>query len=97
MMTLRGCPISFVSRRRRSTFPREPVPPVMSTDLPSSTMPKPVVGDRIIRHCLHHGPPIGPSESCRFTIAVRAQAAIAVHSIERLDRDSSVERVIQQL
>src|SRR6266513_5787709 len=31
-------PISFVRRRRTSVLPRDPVPPVINTDLPSSTV-----------------------------------------------------------
>src|SRR3989442_14842519 len=57
--TFRGVPSSPPRMRRVSSFPKEPVPPVISTRLPSSTIPCPllppfVVGGGILAHLPEH-------------------------------------------
>src|SRR5437667_11438938 len=59
-------------------------------------LPKPIVGGRIIRHCSHHGLPVGRNEPCRFTITVGAQTAIAPDALKWLDNDARLEEPIHE-
>src|SRR5450756_2350356 len=87
---LAGWPISPLSRRRTSTWPSEPVPPVISTRLPLSGymgQPPLVVGGRVCSQFGYHLRPGGDAVAGRAHEALGAEAAVARRVVVRVDLD----------
>src|SRR5450756_538222 len=95
---LAGWPISPLSRRRTSTWPSEPVPPVISTRLPlSGYMGQPpfVVGCRVCSHFGHHLLPGGDGVSGGPHETGGTETAVAGWVVEGLDLDVEIHGFLQ--
>src|SRR5664279_4233132 len=96
---LAGWPISPPSRRRTSTWPSEPVPPVISTCLPLSGymgQPPLVVGCRVGGQLGHHLFPGGDVVAGGCHEARGTEAAVAGFVFKRLDLDVERQRVFER-
>src|SRR5579884_259680 len=93
--TCRGRPISPSSRRRTSTWPSEPVPPVTTTFLPSSKRISPRVRGRPRGKLGHHLLPWRGRPARRLAQRRGVQAAVDAHTIVGHDLDLETQRFAQ--
>src|SRR5205814_4865417 len=107
-MIFAGSPAPPPRSRRSSTLPREPVPPVINTRLPSSTcIHQPpaavrrssdcVIGGPIFAHRLDHRPPRPRLKSGARTKPATVEPAIAQKAVVALDRYTGVVHFIDKM
>src|SRR5437899_6350846 len=97
--TFRGVPSSPPRMRRVSSFPKEPVPPVISTRLPSSTIPCPllppfVVGGGILAHLPEHFRPRRRSPAGQAMEPRRIEGAVVRLICLWFDRHTELVEVV---